>query len=180
MMSKLDQIVKEILNDRKIFYLKNRVITKDEINEFRKMFEEGRRDEIKRILEEKKKQSFARTRKLLVNLIDLLENNPHILRSIIKYLDEIGEVTFNLSRTRLDDLGKVIERYPLTVIEAFFLEKSKKCKDKYEKRAILRLFNYVEEALNEGVDRREIAYIVRKLNNFESLYKINDLMVRER
>jgi len=188
MMSDMDTILKKILNDRDIFYHEKEIFTKSEWNLLREKFINKNLEEYKNIIQgkineynqkinqatnNKEKEKFQGAKKLCQSLINAIYDKPNLLNNLFEYLDSFGLVKSNLpSPSSMDDYGKVIERYDIGTVTQFFLDKIEKESDKYKKKALKKLLEYVKELYQSNQSPLEIAYFVRKLNSLKTLWEV--------
>ena len=188
MMSDMDTILKKILNDRDIFYHEKEIFTKSEWNLLREKFINKNLEEYKNIIQgkineynqkinqatnNKEKEKFQGAKKLCQSLINAIYDKPNLLNNLFEYLDSFGLVKSNLpSPSSMDDYGKVIERYDIGTVTQFFLDKIERESDKYKKKALKKLLEYVKELYQSNQSPLEIAYFVRKLNSLKTLWEV--------
>lgn len=195
----MDTILKKILNDRDIFYHEEEIFTKSEWNWLREKFINKNLEEYKNIFQGKideynqkinqatnNKEKFQRAKKLCQSLINAIPEfdksgklvkpgKPNLLNTLFEYLDSFGLVKSNLpSSSAIDDYGKVIERYDIGTVTQFFLDKIEKESDKYKKKALKKLLEYVKELYQSNQSPLEIAYFIRKLNSLTTLWEVLD------
>jgi len=80
----------------------------------------------------------------------------------------------------MEIFGKVIERYDISIIEYYFVEKINKeisyknVQRRISKkgRALEKILEYVKELHAAGISSEEIAYFVRKLNSLENYWEV--------
>lgn len=183
MMSKMDEIFKKVLNDRDIFWIKKEIFNETEWNELKKSKDNP--DDFIRIVESKiksfenemnnaadnNKKDFEKSIKLCKGLKSAIKQNPNILDQMLDTLKSYGVVVSNLPNN-MDDYGKVIERYGISTIEQFFFDKIKRANDKYKKRALGKVLEYVKELYNFNRSSLEIAYFVRKLDSLTIFWEV--------
>jgi len=185
MMNKMDEVFRKVLNDQDIFWIRSEIFS---ISEWRELKEASRQpEEYKKVVKQKiqsleeernasnerRKGDIKESKQLLNNLLNVLEQKPNILNQMFNYLDSYGLVKCNLpSASSMDDYGKVIERYGLSTVEQFFMDKIKREKDRHKKRALTRVLEYVKELYNSNQSALEIAYFVRKLNSLTIFWEV--------
>jgi len=193
MMSDMDTILKKILNDRDIFYHEKEIFTKSEWNWLREKFINKNLEEYKNIIQGKineynqkinqatnNKEKFQRAKKLCQSLINAIPESdksgkPNLLNTLFEYLDSFGLVKSNLpSPSSMDDYGKVIERYDISIVEQYFLDKISKEDNLHTKNALKKLLEYVKELYQSNQSPLEIAYFIRKLNSLTTLWEVLD------
>lgn len=181
MMSKIDEVFKKILNDRDIFWIKKEIFSEIEWNNLKTV--KDQKEMVKKIdrklmlLKEEKKSKSNEKEKVLNSCINLCENlkkiiedKPNILNQLFENLKCFSLVHCNLPN--MDDYGKVIERYNISIVEQFFLDKIKRENNQHRKKALQKVFEYVKELYNANVSPLEIAYFVRKLDSLTSLWEV--------
>jgi uncharacterized protein YaaR (DUF327 family) len=195
MMSDMDTILKKILNDRDIFYHEKEIFTKSEWNWLREKFINKNLEEYKNIIQgkineynqkinqatnNKEKEKFQRAKKLCQSLINAIPESdksgkPNLLNTLFEYLDSFGLVKSNLpSPSSMDDYGKVIERYDISIVEQYFLDKISREDNLHTKNALKKLLEYVKELYQSNQSPLEIAYFIRKLNSLTTLWEVLD------
>jgi len=202
MMSDMDTILKKILNDRDIFYHEKEIFTKSEWNLLREKFINKNLEEFKNIkniiqgkineynqkinqaTNNKEKEKFQRAKKLCQSLINAIpefdksgklvkHGKPNLLNTLFEYLDSFGLVKSNLpSSSAMDDYGKVIERYDISIVEQYFLDKISRENNLHTKNALKKLLEYVKELYQSNQSPLEIAYFIRKLNSLTTLWEV--------
>lgn len=192
MMSKMDEIFKKVLNDEYIFnslYDQNKkesipkLFDREQWHELRKLFigrnkdkfiemVGGRMDVIrnqeqnttdwrrKRIDELKRRAEWLKT---------AYTEKPHLLELLFETLNWYGLVECKLPN--MDDYGKVIERYELSIVLQFFTDKIGRANFP-QNRALERVLEYVKELYNSGFSPEEIAYFVRKVDSLEKYWEV--------
>ena len=189
----MDTILKKILNDRDIFYHEKEIFTKSEWNWLREKFINKNLEEYKNIIQGKineynqkinqatnNKEKFQRAKKLCQSLINAIPESdksgkPNLLNTLFEYLDSFGLVKSNLpSPSSMDDYGKVIERYDISIVEQYFLDKISKEDNLHTKNALKKLLEYVKELYQSNQSPLEIAYFIRKLNSLTTLWEVLD------
>ncbi len=192
MTSKMDEVFKKVLNDRDIFnspYDRNKrdnipkLFEKDSWKELGRLFNEGKRDEFiskvdSRIREiENQEQRTNSWRREKINelkkrgewLKSAFDNKPYLLKQLFENLEWCGLVECKLPN--MDSYGKVIERYNITTVEQYFVDKIKRTSYP-QNRALERVLEYVKELYISGISPEEIAYFVRKLNSLTKYWEV--------
>jgi hypothetical protein len=192
MTSKLDEVFKKVLNDRDIFdspYDRNanepipKLFEGSEWKELGKLFKEGKKDEfIRKIdarieeIENQEKEASGRRRDKINKLKQRAEwlksafdNKPHLLKQLFENLEWYGLVKCKLPN--MDSYGKVIERYDLSTVEQYFLDKINRS-SRPQNKALEKVLEYVKELYNDGVSPEEIAYFVRKLDSLTKYWEV--------
>ena len=183
MMSKMDEIFKKVLNDRDIFWVKKEIFSVQEWGELRDKRSQPERYESvikqkiqslnveeKNSSDDKEKKDIREAERLLNNLLNALEQKPNILHQMFNYLDSYGLVKCNLPS--MDDYGKVIERYGISTVEQFFLDKIKRENAQHKKRTLAKVLEYVKELYNTNLSPLEMAYFVRKLDSLTTFWEV--------
>lgn len=182
MMSKMDEILKKVLNDKDIFWMKKQIFFDGEWRKLKELINTP--EEYKKIIQEKianfnreknnstndKKNAIDMFIQLCNNLLSALERKPNILKQMFNYLDSYGLVRCNLPS--MDDYGKVIERYGIATVEQFFLDKIKRENNPHRKKALAKVLEYVKELYNSNLSPLEIAYFVRKLDSLTIFWEV--------
>lgn len=211
MKSKMDDILKRVLNDKNIFSIKKEIFNETEWNELKKSKDnhsdfiqiveskiESLRNEmeplenkIKSLENEMNKtsnknkknfkrhiESYQKSIELYKKSIELCEGlksaakeKPKVLSQMFNVLNSYELVQCNLPS--MDDYGKVIERYGLSTVEQFFLDKIKKETDQ-KKKALAKVLEYVKELYNCNQSALEIAYFVRKLDSLTIFWEVSN------
>ena len=192
MTSKMDEVFKKVLNDRDIFdspYDRNKrdnipkLFEEDSWKALERLFNEGKRDEFiskvdSRIREiENQEQGTNSWGREKINelkqrgerLKSAFDNKPHLLKQLFENLEWYGLVECKLPN--MDSYGKVIERYNLSTIEHYFVDKINRA-SYHQSRALERVLEYVKELYIVGISPEEIAYFVRKLNSLTKYWEV--------
>jgi len=98
------------------------------------------------------------------------ENKPHLLKNLFENLEWYGLVERKLPR--MEDYGKVIERYDISIVEQYFVDKIRRESDSHKRRALEKVLEYVKELHTAGISPEEIAYLVRKLNSLTKYWEV--------
>jgi hypothetical protein len=182
MMSKMEEIFKKVLNDRDIFNVKKEIFSMREWNELRNIriqperFREAINNKIKSLRQEENSVSSDRRNDIesaiqsCNKLQTALEQKPNILDQTFDYLNSYGLIRSNLPA--MDDYGKVIERYGISTVEQFFLDKIKRENNPHRKKALIKVLEYVKELYNSNQSSLEIAYFVRKLESLIIFWEV--------
>lgn len=183
MISKMDEIFRKVLNDRDIFWMKKEIFNETEWNELKQS--RNNRDDFTRIvanktksLEDEKSRTSNRDKKDVEEAIKLckwlksaITEKPNILDQILNLLKAYGVVKSNLPNN-MDNYGKVIERYGISTVEQFFLDKIKRENNKHKRKALTKVLEYVKELYSANLSPLEIAYFVRKLGSLKTFWNI--------
>jgi predicted metal-binding protein len=188
MMSDMDKVFRRILNDKDIFYPQKEIFNKEEWRSLKEKFRNGNMDEFEKVIQEKikdydqkinqannnkEKEKLQKAQTYCKSLINVMNDKPNLLNNLFEYLDSFGLVKSNLpSPSAMDDYGKVIERYEIGTVTQFFLDKIERESDKYKKKALKKLLEYVKELYQSNQSPLEIAYFVRKLNSLKTLWEV--------
>lgn len=188
MTSKMDEIFKKVLNDRDIFWIKREIFSEREWNDLKREWNELKKAKdnhsefvniVNRKIAElkssqrndKKSESIEKKSiELCKSLISARTEKPNILKQMFENLNSYGLVRCNLGS--MDDYGKVIERYGLSTVEQFFLDKIKKERDAHKRKALKKVLEYVKELYNANQPALEIAYFVRKLDSLTVFWEV--------
>ncbi len=191
-MSKMDEVFRKVLNDREIFdslYDRNagapipKLFEGDSWRELERLFNEGKRDEFiekidSRIREiENQERRANRWRRDRINelkqraewLKSAFDKKPHLLKQLFKNLEWYGLVECKLPR--MEDYGKVIERYDISIVEQHFVDKIKRASYPQD-RALKKILEYVKELHTAGISPEEIAYFVRKIDSLTKYWEV--------
>lgn len=192
MMSKMDEVFKKVLNDRDIFdspydgktrTLIPKLFEGDSWKELKKLFNDDKRTEfiekidsrIREIENQERRSKDWRCKKInelkkrAEWLKSAFDNKPHLLKQLFGNLEWYGLVECKLPN--MDQYGKVIERYDISIVEEYFTDKIKKASFPKNK-ALEKVFEYVKELYNAGASSEEIAYFVRKLNSLTAYWEV--------
>ncbi len=196
MMSKMEEIFKKVLNDRDIYnspYDKDKgetipkLFEKESWKELGRLFSEDKRDEfISKIdsriseIENQERQAKYWRKGRIKKLIQLgkelklaFEKKPYLLKQLFENLEWYGLVECKLPN--MDSYGKVIERYGITTVEQYFLDKISRLKSPKNK-ALEKVLEYVKELYIAGISIEEISYFVRKLNSLTKYWEVIECM----
>ena len=192
MMSKIDEVFRRVLNDKEIFdspYDRNtralipKLFEGASWKELGRLFNEGRKDEFiekidSRIREIENQERRARGwRRDKINelkqraewLKSAFDNKPNLLKDLFENLEWYGLVECKLPR--MEDYGKVIERYDISIIEQYFVDKIKRASYP-QNRALEKILEYVKELHTAGISPEEIAYLVRKIDSLAKYWEV--------
>lgn len=169
--TRLDEMVKKIVNDNDIFYLSPIIFDYKEWSEIKKLWNENKIKEIlKRI--DNKLNVFKNDKKIaeiIKSLKIVVKDFSSLFRDLLNILKRFGYLKkYNLPD--MDKFGRVLELYNIATVNAFFMEKIRRERDKRKKKALAKVLSYIKEALEGGVSKAELAYIVRKLESFKIFY----------
>jgi hypothetical protein len=196
MTSKIDEVFKKVLNDRAIFdspYDRNKrdnipkLFEGDSWKELGRLFSEGRKDEFMKKIDsrirkiekiENQEQKANEWRRDRINelkkraewLKSAFDGKPHLLKELFENLEWYGLVECNLPKS-MENYGKVIERYDLSIVEQYFMGKIER--SRYPQNiALERVLEYVKELYMAGISPEEIAYFVRKLRSLIKYWEV--------
>jgi len=184
MMSKMDLILRKVLNDPDIFWIRKEIFKKDEWSDLRKdlrkLEEFNKKVDIKiqKLEEEKNKEQDNKKKKTIEAAIEqckgiktTLEQNPYLAKQLFDNLESFGIVQSNLPN--MDDYGKIIERHNFSIVEQFFLDKIKRENNPHKKKALKKVLGYVKELAELNQSILEIAFFVRKLDSLQKLWEVS-------
>ena len=188
MMSDMDKVFRRILNDKDIFYPQKEIFNKEEWLSLKEKFRNGKMDEFEKVIREKiidydqkinqannnkEKEKLQKAQTYCKSLINAMNDKSNLLNNLFEYLDSFGLVKSNLpSSSAIDDYGKVIERYEISIVELYFLDKINRENNMHTKNALKKLLEYVKELYQSNQSPLEIAYFVRKLNSLKTLWEV--------
>jgi len=188
MMSDMDKVFRRILNDKDIFYPQKEIFNKEEWLSLKEKFRNGKMDEFEKVIREKiidydqkinqannnkEKEKLQKAQTYCKSLINAMNDKPNLLNTLFEYLDSFGLVKSNLpSPSAMDDYGKVIERYDISIVEHYFLDKINRENNMHTKNALKKLLEYVKELYQSNQSPLEIAYFIRKLNSLTTLWEV--------
>jgi len=193
MMNKMNEIFRKVLNDRDIFDSpfdnhKNDTIPKlfegENWKELGKLFDNGKKEEFEKRIDESfkkiKEKEIQGKNKWRISKIKELEkraewlkkafdNKPNLLMQLFGNLDWYGLVECKLPS--MDNYGKVIERYDISIVEQYFIDRANRVSE-HQKRALKKVLEYIKELYKSGVSSEQIAYFVRKLNSLTKYWEV--------
>jgi hypothetical protein len=188
MMSNMDKVFRRILNDKDIFWPQKEIFNKEEWLSLKEKFRNGNMDEFEKVIREKikdydqkitqtndnkEKEKFQKAKTRCQSLINAISDRPNLLNDLFEYLDSFGLVKSNLpSPSAMDDYGKVIERYDISIVEQYFLDKISRENNMHTKNALRKLLEYVKELYQTNQSPLETAYFIRKLNSLTTLWEV--------
>ena len=193
MSNKMDEVFRKVLNDREIFDSPYDREAKAPIpklfegngwKELKRLFDERRKDKFiekidSRIREiEKQERSASGRRRNRINelkqrakwLKSAFDGKPHLLKDLFENLRWYGLVECKLPRS-MEDYGKVIERYDISIVEQYFVDKIKRASYP-QNRALEKILEYVKELHTAGISPEEIAYLVRKIDSLAKYWEV--------
>ncbi|HRU92270.1 MAG TPA: hypothetical protein P5268_04450 [Candidatus Marinimicrobia bacterium] len=193
MMSKMDEVLKKVLNNEDIFnspydkrsrstipVLFRGVEWNQELRSFFEKNDKGKYIElidsrIQNIRQSEKNANQWRKEKIkyLETLADCLKNafndKRNLLQQLFNNLNWFGLVECKLPE--MDDYGKVVERYDIVIVEQYFIDKINRISFPHNK-ALSNVLEYVKDLYNSNVSTEEIAYFVRKLNSLTTYWEV--------
>ncbi|WP_461863696.1 hypothetical protein, partial [Thermococcus sp.] len=107
--------------------------------------------------------------KLLAALKNSVDEKPNLLYELLNTLDSYALVKCNLPN--MENYGKVIERYNLSIVEQYFMDKIRRASYPQNK-ALERILEYVKELYSAGFSSEEIGYFVRKVNSLTKYWEV--------
>lgn len=193
MMNKLDEVFKKILNDTDIFdspydQRDRKIIPKlfegDKWQKLKKLFSEGNKVKFLEVIDArieeiiKQEQNVKDWRLERINelkqraewLRRSFDEKPYLLKEVFETLSWYGLVKCKLPSS-MDNYGKVIERYELSIVCQFFTDKISRANFPQNK-ALRKILEYVKELFNLGFSPEEIAYFVRKVDSLEKYWEV--------
>lgn len=177
MISKMNEIFKKVLNDRDIFWMRELIFNEKEWAELKKVIDNP--DNFIKIVDnkiesiksnDKNKKDIEESTKLCEGLKSAIRETPNLLNQIFDVLKSFGVVRCNLPN--MDDYGKVVERYGMSTVEQFFLDKIRRENSQYKKKAMVKVLEYVKELHNSNLSSEQIAYFVRKLDSLKTFWEV--------
>jgi len=192
MMSKMDEVFKRVLNDKDIFdspYDRNKAKTIPKLfdekywEELRKLFKAKNKDKFSQMVEnriselEKQKHNASTWRRQKITelkqhakwLKRAFDEKPFLLEDLFETLSWYGLVECKLPN--MDDYGKVIERYELSIVLQFFSDKISR-ENFPQNRALKKILEYVKELFSLGFSPEEIAYFIRKVDSLKKYWEV--------
>jgi hypothetical protein len=195
----IKHIIKEILNDRDIFFYHPgaELFGKEEMNKLKKKHEMNIeefivmvKDKIRIIDEEIKNKKrklqnthdhkqkmqirhFIRNREKCQRLArSMIDNssNSFLMMKLMDYFNDFGFLSCSISNSLLDDIRKVIEETNLQITEEYVLYKIKK--NRRAKMPLKSLLEYIERLYASNISLEERAFIIGKLSSFVELPQV--------
>ncbi len=194
-LNSVDEFVKEILNDRRIFFYYHgaELFNKVEMENLKKKYENDKVDFIKEIgdkieqvheeIEHLKKQKNNRQKRTIENrlrCIKLAESmikgvtaTSNSLEELLETFDDLGILSSNLAPRHLEDIGQLIEETEKNIVKEFILYKAQKERDRRKKKEALQvLWDYVDQLYEMNLSLSEKGFVIRKLNAFKLLPEV--------
>jgi len=184
----LDDVMRQILNDPDIFYISYTIFNNGEWEKLGKEFQEGNLKDVTDRIDQKiqalkndlnsqrndrRKNTLREAIKSTEALKDATNNKPYILEQMFSTLDTFGLVKCNLpSASTMEDFGKVIENHNRSTVEQYFFSKIDKENNRFKRKALKKLLEYVKELYAMNLDILEIAFFVRKLNSLTQFMEV--------
>lgn len=181
----LEEAMRRVLNDRRIFWMPQMLIGKADWAKLRDALSGGgsatalgvvasAKDSLmKKINEErdsKNQQHLEDADKLLDGLKAKIQQTPSSINRVLDLMDSFGPVRCNLPDT--EDMGKVIEGYGRPTVEQFFTYKIQKERDQRRQQALVALFEEVRRLYDGHVEPLQIAFFVRKIDSLNQLVEV--------
>jgi len=94
---------------------------------------------------------------------------PNLLKDLFENLEWYGLVECKLPR--MEDYGKVIERYDISMVEQYFVDKIQRASYP-QNRALEKILDYVKELYASGISPEQIAYFVRKIDSLTKYWEV--------
>jgi len=98
-----------------------------------------------------------------------LNTKPHLLKKLFENLGWYGIVECKLPN--MENYGKVIERYDISIVEQYFADKIKRASYS-QSRALEKILGYIKELYDAGTSPEEIAYFVRKIDSLTKYWEV--------
>ncbi len=193
-LNNVDEFVKEILNDRRIFFYSHgaELFNKAEMDNLKKKYENNKADFIKEIkdkieqvneeIEHLKEQKNNRLKKRIENrqrcvklaesMIRAVTDTPNSLEELLETFDDLGILSSNLAPRHLEDIGQLIEETEKNIVKEFILYKAQKEGDKRKREALMVLWNYVDQLYGMNLSLSEKGFVIRKINAFKLLPEV--------
>ena len=183
--SPLDHAIRKALNDRRIFWMPQKLIDRVVWSNLKLSIKSGKTDDVQSILsgaenavcnlisserDPRKKGHLKDAKKLLAGLKTKIGQQSPFVAYLLDMLDEFGPLLSNLPN--MEDFGKVIEGYNHSTAEQFFLYKIQKEKNRRKKDALCTLIEIVKELYKSHVNPLEIAFFVRKIDSLPQIMEV--------
>ncbi len=183
--SPLEDAMRRVLNDRRIFWMPQELIGKagwatlrnaldrDDSDTALGVVASAKGDIDKRINAERdarRKQHLEDARQLLNGLEAKIKQAPSSINRVLDLMESFGPVRCNLPDT--EDMGKVIEGYGRPTVEEFFTYKIQKERDQQRQKALVALFEEVRRLYDLHVEPLEIAFFVRKIDSLNQIVEV--------
>lgn len=182
--SPLEDAMRRVLNDRRIFWMPQELIGKADWAKLRDALSRDDSDSalgvvasakdglVRRINAERdstKRQHLEGAGQLLDGLGAKIKQAPTSINRVLDMMESFGPVRCNLPDT--EDLGKVIEGYGRPTVEQFFSYKIQKERDQ-RRQALAALFEEVRRLYDQHVEPTEIAFFVRKIDSLNQFVEV--------
>lgn len=183
--SPLDHAIRKALNDRRIFWMPQKLIDRVVWSNLKLSIKSGKTDDVQSILsgaenavcnlisrerDPRKKEHLKDAKKLLAGLKTKIGQQSPFVAYLLDMLDEFGPLLSNLPN--MEDFGKVIEGYNHSTAEQFFLYKIQKEKNRRKKNALCALIEIVKELYESRANPIEIAFFVRKIDSLPQIMEV--------
>ncbi|MDY7038204.1 MAG: hypothetical protein SV375_18835 [Thermodesulfobacteriota bacterium] len=183
--SPLDNAIRKTLNNRRVFWMPQKLIGKADWSILKLSIENGKTDDVQSILSKakngvidsiknesdpRKKVHLEDAKNLLDGLRTQIDQRSSIVTLLFDMLDEFGPLRNNLPD--MENFGKVIEGHNRPTVEQFFLYKMQKEQDRKRKYALYALIEIVIELYESHVNPLEIAFFVRKIDSLSQIMEV--------
>lgn len=179
----LDEVMSQILNDQDVFYTSYPIFNNAEWKELGKEYRESNLYNVTSKIDQKisslknglnsqrndRRKNTLRAIKLAEALKSAIKNKPHILKQMFLTIGRFGLIKCNLPN--MEDYGKVIENHNRSTVEQYFLSKIDRTRG-YQKRALRKTLEYINELYAMNLDVLEIAFFIRKLNSLTQFMEV--------
>lgn len=181
----LEEAMRRVFNDRRIFGMPRELIGKDNWKKLREAFFNADGSSAMQVIAESKagfegkiglekdpreKRSLEEAGRLLNGLEVKIKQASPAAGRILGLMDSFGPLRCNLPD--MEDYGKVIEGHARATAEQFFLYKIQKDKDHRRRQALAALLEVVIELYDRQVEPLEIAFFVRKIESLEQIVEV--------
>lgn len=179
----LEEAMRRVINDRRIFWMPQELISKTEWEKLREAVYRSDSDTGRQVLtaakdalaaklkverDQERKRDLEADKALLERLEVHIQADSS--RRLLELLESFGPLRANLPN--IEDFGKVIEGHSRPVAEQFFLYKIQKEKDQRQRQALMALFEEVKRLYDQHVEPLEIAFFVRKVDSLTQLVEV--------
>lgn len=200
MTSPMDELLRKVLNDRRIFDFgengAGRLFGQEAVIEIRKLLARDDlssvRERIQRAQEEKQEQWRQQTsrqrqqahsrparppKNTFQEAIDLSErlgqaasDKLPLVRRVFDLLDEYGAMRCQLPT--MEDYGKVVENQDRALVEAYFAYQIDKTKERWKQEALRQMLSYLEQGYESGIPVDQLGFFVRKSESLKSFVEV--------
>lgn len=183
--SPIDYAIRKALNDRRIFWMPQKLIDKTNWSNLKLSIKSGKTDDVQNILSKaenavcnlinhernlRKRRYLEDAKKLLAGFKTKIGQRSPFVTRMLDMLDEFGPLLSNLPN--MEDFGKVIEGYNYSTAEQFFLYKIQKERNGRKKDALCALIEIVKELYESRANPIEIAFFVRKIDSLPQIMEV--------